>query len=858
MPANRQSSPGFFNFMNTPSQRTSAALKDQQSNTASRLAGEAAAKPTAAATTPASAVTPAGVVNTNQTNAAVEIQQANPPVVITPELSDLPTKGQTIAIPNNAVSRVVASTATNVLSHYRSYTYNFTLATIDATSANDPTSYRSINALNNVVLKSGGKGTRVINATGKSFGDDAKTLVDGFNAYSPGQFDMFVENVEIESLTSFSERTGASLATNIKFEIIEPYSINGVIEALHVAAVAAGYPTYTDAVFVLATEFLGYPDTTELSNVKNIDGATRFFPFKLTGIEVEVTERGTVYRVAGVPINEKAFGISNTLKEPVSMSGVTVKEILESLMTGLNAQVEDSDKKSTKNPSANSKYDSYEIVFPTRDISKPGGWDYTKTNDIGNNPLLEVLVDKAIYNFPDPGKVTLKNNYNLEGNPLDQTAVYNPKDVQIQFAEKANVHEIISSVIRDSVYVRNLLKNLPDYIDEYGYVKYFIVKLEVINTGYDVVNRKPYQLFRYVVTPYDIHYTRVPNYYNTKIDPRKIQLQAHRVYNYIYTGQNTEVLNFKLNFNTLFFEAIPKAMGNSDAVPSKDGVKPGNTTEPKADEVDTPTDANGKTKRTTVPNTTDIQSVGGNAGANQIDPYTVLAKNMHNALINSHASMISGEIDIVGDPFYLVTGGMGNYNPPIDKNGNPITGEADHQLGEILINIIFNNPIDIDKDTGFMYFNKKQASFSGIYRVIKVTSIFKDGEFKQRLDVIRMAGQIDANVAASDPRTFLTSSANPQDTTTQDAADVAVSAATQSNNPLSNNTTMASAQDAASAVDKIASQFNSVASSVESKIAAVNILSGSAAGNGTNVVSAVTSQFGSKGLSSPLTTLMNA
>ena len=49
-----------------------------------------------------------------------------------------------------------------------------------------------------------------------------------------------------------------------------------------------------------------------------------------------------------------------------------------------------------------------------------------------------------------------------------------------------------------------------------------------------------------------------------------------RQYNYIYTGKNIDIINFKLNFNTLFFEAVPAAMGNSDTPSAKTGAAPDN------------------------------------------------------------------------------------------------------------------------------------------------------------------------------------------------------------------------------------------------------------------------------------------
>jgi hypothetical protein len=51
-----------------------------------------------------------------------------------------------------------------------------------------------------------------------------------------------------------------------------------------------------------------------------------------------------------------------------------------------------------------------------------------------------------------------------------------------------------------------------------------------------------------------------------------------------------------------------------------------------------------------------------------------------------------------------------------------------------------------------MTFDPELIPFSGVYKVNKATSTFKDGMFKQRLEILRMPGQIlDKNIKPSDP-----------------------------------------------------------------------------------------------------------
>ena len=75
------------------------------------------------------------------------------------------------------------------------------------------------------------------------------SLLENFNQYSAGRFDFYINNVHIETITGGSEKSGMSVATKIEFEILEPYSMTGFIEALQVAAVETGHDSYINCPF---------------------------------------------------------------------------------------------------------------------------------------------------------------------------------------------------------------------------------------------------------------------------------------------------------------------------------------------------------------------------------------------------------------------------------------------------------------------------------------------------------------------------------------------------------------------------------------------------------------------------------
>lgn len=670
--------------------------------------------------------------------------------------------------------KIIQGSEQNVLNGYRSYTYNFTMAALSLAEVNNPESYRG-QALTRVILKSGGKGPDAI--------VNDSELTREFNKKSAGRFDMFIDNLEIESLMTFTESSSVSLPTSISFDVIEPYSITGFIEALQIAAVSAGYPNYVTASFVLKMEFQGYSDSVPIedSAAEHIPNSTRYFMFKFTGVSVDITEQGTRYRCAAVPWNQAGFGEPNILKKPITIEGKNVKDILNNFMEGINSQIKKANEES-KNVDKN-LHDEYAILFPS---VTPAGFDPNVLNTLSTSPVSNFKSNTS-YAFIDQTTSTATDAYGGPPAKGTRTAAAGQKGVNptnitvqptVQFREGAAIHECISAIIRDSEYGSNIIEKLAGVIDEYGFFNYFLINIEVTNLlDIDTVKRKPRQKYTYIITPYRMHYTIVPGYTGQNIDVTKIKKYISlREYNYIYMGKNVDVLTFKINFNTLYFEAVPYAMGNNDklrtvntAAPD-DGNKPGESPAPNNSAKNgsispTPT-------RVTVEKAGDIQPAGGTGNAPQTDPYTIMSRNMHNAIINSSVGMVTGEIEIIGDPFFLVTGGTGNYNPKLENIGKTVNGESAYNYGEVYVTINFRNPIDISTfaEGGQVYFSKENAQFGGVYKVIKAHSSFKHGLFTQRLELLRLPGQISDNTPKSDPKTAVTSAADTENASVVDSS----------------------------------------------------------------------------------------
>ena len=391
---------------------------------------------------------------------------------------------------------VTESKKTNILNNYTSYTYKFTLGSLPKKALYDKTfDYKNDKNIF-IIAKSGGK---TANASTPTVSPEYDDLVQGFNKNSPGRFDFFINNVRINTVCGGSLATNMSIATQIEFDLFEPYSMTGFIEALHVAAVSADHDSYINCPFLLKLEFIGYRD--DNNKIENIP-LSRYFIFRFTQVEIDINETGTRYRCAGVPTNELGFSNnSGKLLDNVMCLGNTVKDLLGSLAIRINKQKQDEMELITKDSSI--KADHYEIIIRN-----------DNNNLISDALTVDFLKQQQHFDFvTDEEKLAAlssnKLNGNVLGNDNNGQKIYDPVPSSIiaQFGKGYDITDIISSIVRDSSYTRRILQNPTP--DKLGYVDYFIILVEVEDReDYSEHLRRPFRNYRYIVQPYKMQTNR--------------------------------------------------------------------------------------------------------------------------------------------------------------------------------------------------------------------------------------------------------------------------------------------------------------------------------------------------------------
>jgi hypothetical protein len=133
--------------------------------------------------------------------------------------------------------------------------------------------------------------------------------------------------------------------------------------------------------------------------------------------------------------------------------------------------------------------------------------------------------------------------------------------------------------------------------------------------------------------------------------------------------------------------------------------------------------------------------MAGGSGSKETEQF--VAQSFQNAFITgSSADMVTINLEIMGDTYWLLESGMSNHFVEPAESSDFILedGTANYEGSEVYIYLSFRTPVDISESTSLYEFSSegKESSFSGVYRVTQCESIFADGLFKQKLRCLRI------------------------------------------------------------------------------------------------------------------------
>lgn len=677
----------------------------------------------------------------------------------------------------------------NPLHAYPSYTYSLSLHLLSSKDWNNIQNGGKYVA-KNVLIASAGRYDNSVFIRNKNFTDD-----------------FYFDDFKMTSVIAPTEGNPASNGIDFSFTIIEPYGVtllDRIIDANN--ELDPPEQNYINSVYLIQIDFYGADDAGNI--VHPLPNMTKYIPVHLTGMDISVNVKGAEYKFTASPYGHDA--LTQTVQQTPAhfeITATTVKDFFasnvsetyqkeyeenqrleaEQLAAAKNTELQyanAADETSVISPvlMSNTVYSKGSIYKSKSYGSAVNAWNTAlkKTNDLAEPDLIDFVFDDEIGNAKlveekklppkDAPMADISQRQAIAKEDISQLAAdldFNTRTYAVNTG--TTVESILTYVIKNSAYIRNQITNPADFNGDLA--KYLAAKKNLENEpfwwfkivpqirllNYDPIRKRRARQIIYYVKKYAIR--------NLKVDfgPGGLAQKPLKVYNYIYTGKNDDIIEFDIKFNTAFYTAVT---ANTSKLITDSGA-------PDANEADTKVkSAEQKRSEEIQPNhivpVVGDQSMQATGGA--LTGKAVLAGDtVRSILTNAGGDMINVKLKIIGDPLFIKQDDL-FYPPKINQPIEVLTENNSIQTdnGEIHVQLSFKTPADRDESTGGVrYYDPKYSTsaFSGMYKVLMVESEFSRGQFIQSLDLIRLPNQLTIDYTTSGAKDSSTAERSTDSTT---------------------------------------------------------------------------------------------
>ena len=681
--------------------------------------------------------TGAGQTNLNADQQAQVDQTAGTNQSTSPNLGG---SGNAQSNPNTASTDAPGRRLKNPLGALSSYTYQLSLYMItpDAYDAFNATGRRSINALQEATGEENTGGAYLIAQSG-GINNDQSQRAPGFD------LDYYIDNFKLKQAINGAATQSSTNTYSVSFDIIEPYGFSFNTKLKRASDQLQAYFNETGysgngtienpsrQFFIIGVKFLGYDAEGNLISGEqefeggpldpNGDGNSIFqtyYDISITGIKFSIEGGATRYALSGVALSPgKAFGTKRgRIDSTKKISGQTFDEAMQG-QNGLFTQVNKIEKQ---------KVDNEEAEFAnTYAIEYIGdGVDAIKDARL----ILPTDTDKAKWCGPDGGALNTAEATDAEA----ATAVPDDAHRKIIFNGDTTFIEIFDEVLKGSGYMYDALKVIyksqvtPDLAtgeqpaEETGSdtrVAWYKVTPVIQKAKWDsiVVDWAYHTVFR-------IEKYETPIITSNATNPSMDYYGPHKRYEYWWTGENREILEYSQKLDNLFYNEV---LGNAN-LNNEDGPSKGKATGGAANT------SQATNKRTSMPS---LNAVGGGRAS----------QNEYVTSLYSPDSYAQAKIKILGDPDFLVQEHRGSpddiYQRFYGDDGFRVTANG----GQVFIEIDFKEAIDYNGETGVMDLNdsilffrypaEMEEKIKGVsYKIITIDSTFSEGKFTQDISAV--------------------------------------------------------------------------------------------------------------------------
>ena len=515
--------------------------------------------------------------------------------------------------------------------------------------------------------------------------------------------DYYIDNLVIRNTVSPTSEGKSGTVFNVMFDITEPYGTS-FVDALITSAQTLGFENHLKAIYKLNIDFKGVDDQQNPSGAP-IEGASRIVPIHIYAVEMRVEAGVTTYQVQARPATMLATTeVHGIIQETLTVRGETVGEVLQDFFDKHTRVLQ-------------KLADDKRILQP--DV-------YTFSIEESAAEIIDAKIPYDV-NASRQNVVNVSNTTaNVKGNTFSKRTITVPEGTSMQ--------AFIEAVVRESDFYRNQFDANGEAIGSSDTLTAMrtVTRLNILNeTGGGGGNRPQYE-FIWAVRPFIVS----ANYFKKDAQDLASNVEPVRTYNYLYTGQNKDILDFNITYRFAFYQALQyfKQGGKDDAATS---TYSGEGTQ---EEDTTGTGGSGSTQVTTEP----VRTKKDGFVADLNTPNGEVATIFEKIIQDPSADLIVTQMEIIGDPLWIEQKSVSNKSyvdsfaagsPSIDTNGAVTTDEY-----EIYIQMNFKTPTDLDDETG-LFKIQDAAFFQGKYKVFICESRFAGGLFTNVLQMVRMRHQ---------------------------------------------------------------------------------------------------------------------
>ena len=572
--------------------------------------------------------------------------------------------------------------------------------------------------------------------------------------------DFYMDDIELKSYVTGTSTSAAHNIAEVRFTISEPNGIS-FFDRLK-AAVQAANPdvvnmNYAAQQYLLVLRFFGYDENGNLKEfppVEQVDPETgettvlesrgyyieKFVPIKFRSITFTVEENVTVYRCEAAPLPYDVGYSTKLASIPFNMEiqGGTLKEILDGATETVVEDPSNTEGEALVNAADTSLVNSERYI--TRGLFKALNDAETayaaKNNFLPNQYKIEFVSGFGI----ESASVVPPGNSDKGTRPMSKPSSQNvdPAKGKVEntkrkfsIAAGTQIVQVLQNLVQRSTYIINQQKVNVDPVtgkvdknqkvadsinsDNPPLTQWFKISSFVRPLQYDENRNDFVYEIRYVISPYAL--SKVDSAYF----PDSRQVYPHKAYSYWFTGENTNILNFKQDFNYLYFTSVTDNSGTAGFRRQPAGTH-------------------------LAMNSPKVNSTENSQGLNTqvYEP----ASNLASALY-SPADLALTEVDIIGDPDFIQQNEI-LYNSRYDVQTQSLQawlpdGSINYGSRDVVFQIKYKTPADYNEQGDGLMSDQRFSSkeFSGnqqnrensfLYRLNVVSSYFRRGEFTQRIE----------------------------------------------------------------------------------------------------------------------------